>query len=141
LSSKDPKSRDTGSNVIVGGLFVQIIFFSVFVLAAWLFHTRMNKRPTNRALQVPWHRHMIALYIVSALIMARSIFRVVEFIQGFDGYLISHEVYTYIFDAALMLIAMTYMNWVHPSEIKMLMRGGKAAKGFKMQELHTPSQV
>jgi hypothetical protein len=73
--------------------------------------------------------------VVSVLILARSIFRVVAFIQGFDGYLIGHEVYIYIFDAVLMFIAMICMNWIHPSEIQMLMRGGKAVKGFRMQEL------
>jgi tellurite resistance protein TehA-like permease len=106
MGSDDSKSRNTGSKVIVGGLFIQIIFFSVFILVAWLFHTRMHKRPTTRALQVPWQKHMIALYVVSVLILARSIFRVVEFIQGFDGYLNGHEVYIYIFDAVLMFIAM-----------------------------------
>ncbi|KIW03233.1 uncharacterized protein PV09_05455 [Verruconis gallopava] len=135
MASQNQSSRDTGSNVIVGGLFIQIIFFSVFVLAAWLFHSRMNRGPTNRSLSVPWKKHMRALYIVSALILVRSIFRVVEFIQGFDGYLIRHEVYIYIFDAALMFIAMVYMNWVHPSEIQMLMRGGKSVKWFKLQEI------
>jgi high-affinity Fe2+/Pb2+ permease len=136
LSSKDKKSRDGGSKIIVGGLFLQMIFFGVFVLAASLFHKRMNKGPTGRAMQVPWQKHMRALYVISILIIARSIFRIVEFIQGFDGYLIRHEVYVYIFDAVLMLIAMGYMNWVHPSEIKMLLKGGKAMKnGFSMQEM------
>lgn len=49
--------------------------------------------------------------------MVRSIFRVIEFIQGNAGYLLSNELYLYIFDAALMLLVMIAFNWVHPSEV------------------------
>lgn len=135
MASHNDSTRNTGSDVIVGGLFFQIIFFGIFVLVTYLFHTRMNKQPTTRSKQVPWKKHMYALYVVSALIMVRSIFRVVEFLQGFNGYIISHEWFLYVFDALLMLIAMLYMNWVHPSEIKMLLRGGQSARGFKILEL------
>lgn len=57
------------------------------------------------------------LYLVSILIFVRSIVRVIEFIQGFDGHIFSHEVYLYIFDALIMCIAMVVMNVVHPYEI------------------------
>ena len=60
---------------------------------------------------------MWALYIGSGLIMVRSAFRAIEYLQGFDGYLLSHEVYLYIFDAVLMVLAMALFNYVHPSEV------------------------
>lgn len=77
---------------------------------------------------------MTALYIVSALILVRSVFRAVEFLQGFEGYLIGHEIFIYVFDALLMFIAMLVMNWTHPSEINMLMKGGKAVQGFRLMD-------
>ena len=49
--------------------------------------------------------------------MVRSIFRVIEYIQGMDGYLVSKEIFLYIFDAALMLCVVVIFNVVHPSEI------------------------
>jgi hypothetical protein len=49
--------------------------------------------------------------------MVRSVFRVVEYLQGNAGYLLSHEVFLYVFDAVLMLAVMGMFNWVHPSEI------------------------
>lgn len=49
--------------------------------------------------------------------MVRSVFRVVEYLQGNAGYLLSHEVFLYIFDAVLMLGVMVLFNWVHPSEV------------------------
>lgn len=49
--------------------------------------------------------------------MIRSVFRVIEYVQGNAGYLLSHEVFLYIFDALLMLAVMLLFNWNHPSEV------------------------
>lgn len=64
-----------------------------------------------------WKKHMYALYFVSGLIMIRSVTRVVEYLQGRGGYIMSHEVFLYTFDATLMFIAVLTFNVVHPSEI------------------------
>ena len=61
--------------------------------------------------------------------MLRSIFRVVEYVQGNAGYIMSHEVFLYIFDGILMLGVMVLLNVVHPSEIYALRRGGKVSRG------------
>jgi len=92
----------------------------------------MHKSPTPRSIDIQWQKHMMALYTTSFFILVRSIFRLIEFSSGFDGPILHHEVYIYIFDAVLMLFVMLIMNWIHPSEIKSWLRGGKAAKGFRM---------
>jgi hypothetical protein len=144
MGSKNTSSRTLGERIIVIGLFVQIVFFGFFVLTAALFHIRLNRSqakgaspsssPTRTA-NNPWRKHMIALYITSVLILVRSIFRVVEFLQGFDGYLMRYEIYLYIFDSVLMLGVMVVMNWFHPSQVAALIRGGWAIKGIKMIQL------
>lgn len=83
---------------------------------------------------MPWRKHLIALYCASVLIMIRSVFRVVEYLQGFSGYLLSHEYYLYVFDAVLMLGVMGLFNVVHPSEVVALVKGGKMAKRGWMME-------
>ena len=92
-----------------------------------IFHYRMLGAPTARALDpnISWKKHLNALYGASVLIMVRSIFRVVEYIQGYDGYLLQHEWYLYVFDAVLMLAVMVLFNVVHPSEVKAMLKGGK----------------
>jgi hypothetical protein len=45
----------------------------------------------------------IVLYVVSLLILVRSVFGLIEYAGGSDGYLISHELFLYIFDALLVL--------------------------------------
>jgi hypothetical protein len=66
---------------------------------------------------LPWKRHLYNLYIASTLIIVRSVFRVIEYLQGNSGYLLSHEVFLYLFDALLMLAVMVLFIGVHPSEI------------------------
>jgi hypothetical protein len=128
----------TGEKLIVAGLFTQLFFFAIFIGVAGVFHYRLVKgRPMGRRTarnhqlitsesrtiathnldELPWQRHLYNLYITSGLIMVRSIFRVVEYLQGNAGYLLSHEVFLYVFDAVLMLAVMGLFNWVHPSEI------------------------
>lgn len=133
MASKTSASRKLGTTIIEIGLGVQIAFFAIFVLAATIFHWRMHKTPTSRSLDIGWQRHMMALYSTSLLILVRSVFRLIEFSNGFNGPLLQHEVYIYVFDAVLMLSVMLIMNWIHPSEIKSWLRGGKAAQGFRMK--------
>ena len=119
------KKVDLGENIIIGGLFVQLFFFSCFVLVSGLFHYRMATHPTNKANdpQIRWQTYLITLYVTSLLILIRSIFRVIEYLQGNDGPLMSSEVYVFVFDGVLMLCALVWMNWFHPSEIGLLLRG------------------
>lgn len=109
---------------------VQIVFFGMFVVVASVFNQRMRKQPTQRvaAGDLPWQRHLFALYGGSILILIRSIFRLVEYTQGNGGYLISHEVFLYVFDGVLMFLMMCLFAWYHPSEINALLKGtgGKA---------------
>lgn len=57
--------------------------------------------------------------------MVRSVYRVIEYIQGKERYLQSKELFLYIFDAALMVVIMVIMNVVHPSEINGWLKAGR----------------
>lgn len=83
------------------------------------------------SLPLPWKKHLIALYAGSALILVRSVYRLVEYLQGgSSGYIIEHEWTLYVFDAVLMLGTMFVFFWIHPSEIRALLRGGNALQGW-----------
>ncbi|WZH47095.1 RTA1 like protein-domain-containing protein [Fusarium acuminatum] len=143
MSSDEADTPDTGETLIVAGLFVQIVFFGCFVITSALFHKRLRLVPTQKVLtnNPPYARHLIALYVTSVLIFIRSRVRVIEFIQGFDGFIISHEIFIYLFDAVPMLAVMLIMNWVHPSEVKTLLTGGKMAKGFRLVDYSDVNQA
>jgi hypothetical protein len=76
---------------------------------------------------IPWQRYLYTLYIASGLILVRSVFRLIEYVQGNAGYLISHEAYLYIFDGFLMFLAMVLFNWEHPSQLNAKLNGGGTA--------------
>jgi hypothetical protein len=84
--------------------------------------------------QLPWKRHMYVLYVASGLIMVRSVFRVIEYLQGNNGYLLRHEYFLYIFDAVLMLIVMSLFNWSHPAEVTDLYQKRIAARDVHILE-------
>lgn len=122
----------TGEHIVIGGLVIQIIMFSLFIVTAGVFHKRMASRPTStvRDRNIRWALYLKVLYTVSLLIMVRSVFRLIEYAQGNDGYLMSHEVFMYLFDSLLMFAAMVLMAWYHPSEINALL-GGKSTKAIR----------
>ncbi|KAL4995947.1 RTA1 like protein-domain-containing protein [Aspergillus recurvatus] len=124
---KDETSADTGEKIIVGGLFVQIIFFAFFVLTAAVFEVRMARQrvPVPTELQRVWRRHMMALCFTSVLILIRSVIRVVEYLMGYDSYMMKQEVFIYVFDALLMFIVVSTLNWIHPSEINCALGRGE----------------
>ncbi|KAL2808937.1 RTA1 like protein-domain-containing protein [Aspergillus granulosus] len=120
-------SQDMGEKIIVGGLFVQIIFFGFFVVCSFIFQRRISGNPTalGNASSTPWMKHLWALYGSSVLILIRSIFRVVEYLQGWDGYLLRNEAFIYVFDALLMWLVLVIFVVVHPSEVNCLLGRGR----------------
>lgn len=105
---------EVGEKVIIAGLFVQIVVFGFFVVVSFLFHYRILQQPTDAASNgaIPWRRYIYVLYATSALILVRSVFRLIEYFQGNGGYLISHEIFLYIFDTILMAAVMAiFLLW------------------------------
>lgn len=56
------------------------------------------------------------------MILIRSVFRVIEYLQGNAGYLLRNEVFLYVFDSVLMLAVMVAMNIVHPGQIAIMLK-------------------
>ncbi|OGE49975.1 hypothetical protein PENARI_c019G09408 [Penicillium arizonense] len=121
-------SSSTGQNVIIGGLFVQIIFFGFFLISALVFQRRIRADSAASAVadQYPWRKHMWALHSSSILVLIRSVVRVVEYVQGTYGYVMGHEAFIYVFDGLLMFALMVIFVVVHPSEVNYLLGRGRA---------------
>lgn len=134
MASSTSSVRDAGSNIAVAGLSVQVIFFACFALAAGLFHMRLRRVPTRKFLEHSslCTRHLHVMYVTCILIFIRSVVRVVEFSQGFPGYIFSHQIFIYVFDAIPMFAVMLILNWVHPSDMKRATEGGTGIKWLRM---------
>ncbi|RAL16300.1 RTA1 domain-containing protein [Aspergillus homomorphus CBS 101889] len=118
-SAKDANQAQLGEHMILGGLFVQILFFGIFMIVSVIFHRRMLKTPLHHvgSAPVPWNKYLKVLYVVSLLILIRSLYRVAEYIQGKSGFLQSKEIFIYLLDAALMLTCCAIFNVWHPSDV------------------------
>jgi hypothetical protein len=102
-----------GEKIIIAGLLIQIVMFGFFLVTAILFQYRFTHSGIFVTSEVvDWKRHFAVLYVASALILIRSVFRVIEYLQGNSGFLISHEAFLYIFDALLMAAVMfIFLIW------------------------------
>ena len=86
---------------------------------------------------VEWKRHLGALYAVSALVLIRSVIRVVEYAMGQTGYLLANEWCVYVFDGVLMLAVMLVWGVWHPGSIVSLRdgdgeSGSEDGEGYKI---------
>ncbi|KAG2488286.1 hypothetical protein HYH03_013136 [Edaphochlamys debaryana] len=96
ISSTDLQTQDMGTSLMLIGLSLQLGFFTLFTcLALWMQHSAKFalKERANPKPQIFW-----CLYSTIALMYIRNIFRVVEFVMGYDGALATHEEYLYGFD-------------------------------------------
>ncbi|KAL1853991.1 hypothetical protein Daus18300_011580 [Diaporthe australafricana] len=123
-SSIDP---NLGSNVIVGGLIFQIIIFGLFIVTTAMFNMKFQKDPmAANAHDIPWQSTLGMLYMTSAFVMIRNIFRVAEYAMGSDGYLLGVEWGVYVFDAALMTLTMAAYLWRYPSKLRPIIKDEEA---------------
>lgn len=120
MASTDQDNVKTGQNVILGGLFLQILIFGCFIIVSIIFHKRLQKQPTRQSVaeDLKWQKMMVVLYVVSALILVRNVFRVVEYIGGRGGPLLRVEWPIYVFDALLMAGTMAVWGVWYPALIR-----------------------
>lgn len=126
-----------GSDIVIAGLALLVTSFALFVLVALTFDYRIRRHPTVRSLQTSlnWNADLRTLYISSALIFTRSVFRLVEYSQGNKGWLITREWTLYVFDATLMWLVLIIFNIWHPSHVEAFLKGGKyCEKGVRIVE-------
>jgi hypothetical protein len=126
MASSNASSSKLGSHIILGGLLIQIIIFGFFVVVALVFHRRLKAAPSTLShdLSLPWKKFLYILYITCAFVMFRSIVRVAEFVEGFEGEILTHEVFLYVFDAVPMAAVMVIFNIWYPLSFSKQARKG-----------------
>ncbi|KAB8356645.1 hypothetical protein FH972_024222 [Carpinus fangiana] len=130
-----------GQALIILGLVVQVVSFALFGVTAAIFFKRMSALPTRESYTagVSWKRILVMLFVCSALIFVRSIFRVVEYAMGVDGYLLTHEWTLYVFDSLLMWIVMVVFFWQYPSHLSAKVSDSEA-QTYYHSHLRVPSE-
>jgi hypothetical protein len=119
LSSK----YNLGKAIILVGLVAQIVFFGLFVLVAAIFHRRLSRNPTPTArrldeehARLEWKDITRVIFVVSAMIFVRSLFRLIEFTGDSNSPMMKTEAYLYVCDSTLMFIALAILIYWYPAE-------------------------
>lgn len=103
-----------GTHIMVAGIVFQLFSITLFVLCAADFIRRTMRRrllPQLTGSVIP----LLAGMVLSVLcIYVRSIYRTVELLQGWKGFLITHEKYFVALDGAMMVVAVAVFNVLHP---------------------------
>ncbi|KAH8727987.1 RTA1 like protein-domain-containing protein [Phaeosphaeriaceae sp. PMI808] len=116
VKASDLDGFKMGENIILGGLVLQILIFTFFVVVASIWHRRMNAVPTAAAAELPWKKYIRLLYAASVFITARNLCRVIEYAMGKQGYLLSHEWPLYVYDFLPMVLTLVVCTaWYDPN--------------------------
>lgn len=102
-----------GEKIVIAGLALQVATFIVFLIASFDFQIRMNKKVDHASAN--WKKMLYILYSVSALILFRCTFRLIEYAMGNAAYLIAHEWTLYCFDAVPMVLVLVMLLVLQPS--------------------------
>nr|QCC62997.1 hypothetical protein [Phoma sp.] len=114
-------TRQTGTNIMVAGLLLQVVSLMVFLLYLsyfWL-QCRRGSLDMDRAKIACRERGLFRVFLISLLIatvaiLVRSTYRVAELWQGFSGELWNNERDFMILDGAMMSFAALLLTVFHP---------------------------
>ncbi|KAJ4267147.1 hypothetical protein NW762_003246 [Fusarium torreyae] len=119
INAKSVNQQRTGQLIIVGGLAFQIYFFGFFTSVLHIVHSRITDDPTRRStvLTKSRKRLIVVLYLACGLIIARSIYRVIEYATGPRGIVQATEIYFYVFDAGFIWVVSILFAIFHPRQL------------------------
>ncbi|CAG7970769.1 unnamed protein product [Penicillium nalgiovense] len=109
-----------GQKIALVGLFIQILFFGLFLIVSIIFVKRMRAPGAGNPIHSGKHSWQVLFYIllvVSTVILGRCIFRVVEFSQGHNGEIESNELLVYLFDALPMAAVQILFHFVYAGDV------------------------
>ncbi|KAG5818197.1 hypothetical protein H9Q74_010182 [Fusarium xylarioides] len=126
-TESDKINGDTkpGTNIMVAGIVFQMAAMVVFAILVINFlrrvfikksylHLRKQSLSEGNTLPKAYTLLLAAVFISLTMIFIRSIYRTVELLQGWSGYLITHEGYFIGLDGAIMVVAIAVFNFLDP---------------------------
>ncbi|RBR15527.1 hypothetical protein FVER53590_25993 [Fusarium verticillioides] len=108
-------NTEPGTNTMVAGIVFQLASMSLFVGLATDFLIRITRRGMLNAGKKSSIPILSAMTLSLLCIYLRSIYRTIELLQGWTGYLVTHERYFIALDGTMMVIAVGVFNFVHPA--------------------------
>lgn len=112
-SSMTDAQRRLGARLVMASLSLQAALFGAFGLLAAQFHYRASKAGVLRRDLLIVLR---VLYVSATIVTIRCIYRLVEYIEGWNSKIYKNEVYFWIFEALIMLLNTVLLNIWHPGK-------------------------
>ncbi|KAF3001073.1 hypothetical protein E8E14_001096 [Neopestalotiopsis sp. 37M] len=134
----DVKIMQIGDRVVLGGLAFQLGVMAIYLALV----VRFYRQATHAVVagDAPWKRHVIALAVCVVMVWVRNLVKLIEFAQGFYGFVSQHEAMLYVFDAALMLGVMIIFLVLHPGMLlRRIERSQASQKQYNMEPLQEQS--
>jgi RTA1 like protein len=103
IADDNGKSTTPGTHTMVAGIAFQTVTMAIFILLFVEYIVKYSRRSKDWR-TTSWKVLVHTLFASSICIFARSVYRVVELAQGWNGNLITHEAYFIVLDSVLMLI-------------------------------------
>jgi hypothetical protein len=120
-ASGEPSTIEMSKKIVLAGLITQVVALAFFVLSCWQVHKKLISVEGREKMvcdsSIRWQNHFRALELVTLLLIVRSVVRMGEYAQGSSGFIASHEVFIYTFDAALMFSIMLVLAVIHPQRL------------------------
>ncbi|KAF3914519.1 hypothetical protein AA313_de0208503 [Arthrobotrys entomopaga] len=110
-SGRPGGNTQTGTNIMVAGVIFQMASITVFCCFYGAFLWKSRSVQLEKAIM--WLTYATMLSVTCIYI--RSIYRTIELLQGWNGYLITTQRYFIALDGAMMVIAVGVYNIVHPA--------------------------
>ncbi|KAF9962428.1 hypothetical protein BGZ65_009196 [Modicella reniformis] len=119
----DAKMSELGFNLFLAAVIIQGISYCLFTVLLLVAVKKLieerRKSPSMRGngwmgLDSRTTLIVAQLFVSSIFIIIRSIFRIVEYAGGYDGYLANEEVYLFVLDAAPLVIAIGVFAFIWP---------------------------
>ncbi|KAF6747219.1 RTA1-like protein [Ephemerocybe angulata] len=136
-NEKDGRDPELGGNLMLGGIIFQLPNSTVVIItfsacSGEFIYRYMARRPVGRraahsslakiedensgrgVLTSKLKLMLGALSLSTLLLFIRAIYRTIELFDGWNGRIISTEVYFNVLDGAMVIVAIWLLNFVHP---------------------------
>ncbi|KAL3148413.1 hypothetical protein ABBQ38_013868 [Trebouxia sp. C0009 RCD-2024] len=109
-SSMNGGDQNSAKALLIVGLILQLFFFTCFT--GITIYINLNKKYGLRGIK-QCQPIFICLYVTIALMYIRSIFRLIEFADGWYGPIASNEVYFYVLDFLMIFLCSVVFTVLH----------------------------
>ncbi|KAM0334017.1 hypothetical protein ACHAQA_001037 [Verticillium albo-atrum] len=134
-ASGDPEGITMGRNLIIGGLIAQLVALTLFTFSNFHAHHRARRLAManfETPIALNGSRYFKINYAATLAMLIRALVRGIEYLQGPDGFVMTHEVFLYVFDAAPMVFILVLYVFVHPG--RLVRDAGKTKRGIELLE-------